>query len=377
MIFSFSTLFSMLVVNAVFVGILYLLINTRLINYRNINFFLLSTAVVLVKFLLPYEFPFTRSIAIGRGLPVIYDVFHTALFTFRGYSVDLFQIFVFFWISGSIFLSAKTINKYRYTMADLAVYKPPKDFPAISILQEINTSYRHSKTIRLLLTDRSVSPITFGIKSPTIIAPNMSFSAKEWYYILIHETAHYYSHHLYYKLLCEALRIIYFWNPLTKLLIHQINRILEISIDSKVTAQLTEMEKIEYSECLLKVARQKETSRNGPIYMAAFISGMPLSIKQRIHLIMESPKKTVKLSPKIIFSCFVMTALTVFSLFFVFEAYRIAPKNENGTYDILQDTTYFIINTDGTYDLYRNSEYVITVTEVWDELIPIYETPPN
>ena len=377
MIFSFSTLLSMLVVNAVFVGILYLLINTRLINYRNINFFLLSTAVVLVKFLLPYEFPFTRSIAISRGLPVIYDVFHTALFTFSGHSVDLFQIFVFFWISGSIFLSVKTINTYRYTMADLAVYKPPKDFPAISILQEINTSYRHSKTIRLLLTDRSVSPITFGIKSPTIIAPNMSFSAKEWYYILIHETAHYYSHHLYYKLLCEALRIIYFWNPLTKLLIHQINRILEISIDSKVTAQLTEMEKIEYSECLLKVARQKEASRNGPIYMATFISGMPLSIKQRIHLIMESPKKAVKLSPKIIFSCFVMTALTVFSLFFVFEAYRICPGNEQGTYNIRESTTYFVINTDGTYDLYRDSKYITTVTEVWDERIPIYETPPN
>ena len=377
MIFSFSTLLSMLVVNAVFVGILYLLINTRLNNYRNINFFLLSTAVVLVKFLLPYEFPFTRSIAISRGLPVIFDVFHTALFTFSGHSVDLFQIFVFFWISGSIFLSVKTINMYRYTMADLTVYKPPKDFPAISILQEINGSYRHSKTIRLLLTDRSVSPITFGIKSPTIIAPNMSFSAKEWYYILSHETAHYYSHHLYYKLLCEALRIIYFWNPLTKLLIHQINRILEISIDSKVTAQLTEMEKIEYSECLLKVARQKETSRNGPIYMATFISGMPLSIKQRIHLIMESPKKAVNLSPKIIFSCFVMTALTVFSLFFVFEAYRICPGNEQGTYNIRESTTYFVINTDGTYDLYRDSKYITTVTEVWDERIPIYETPPN
>lgn len=377
MIFSFSTLLSMLVVNAVFVGILYLLINTRLINYRNINFFLLSTAVVLVKFLVPYEFPFTRSIAISKGLPVIYDVFHTALFMFRGYSVNLFQIFVFFWISGSVFLSVKTINKYRHTMADLAVYKPPKDFPAISILQEINASYHHSKTIRLLLTDRSVSPVTFGIKSPTIIAPDMSFSDKEWYYILSHETAHYYSHHLYYKLLCEVLRIIYFWNPLTKLLIHQINRILEISIDSKVTAQLTEMEKIEYSECLLKVARQRESSRNGPVYMAPFISGMSLSIKQRVHLIMESPKKAGRLSPKIIFSCFVMTALTVFSLFFVFEAYRIAPKNKNGTYDMLQDTTYFIINADGTYDLYNNSKYEATVTEVWDERIPIYETPPN
>lgn len=262
-------------------------------------------------------------------------------------------------------------------MADLAAYKPPEDFPAISILREINASYRHPKTIRLLLTNRSVSPVTFGIKSPVIIIPNMSFSAKEWYYILSHETAHYYSHHLYYKLLCETLRIIYFWNPLTKLLIHQINRILEISIDSKITAQLTEAEKIEYSECLLKVARQRESSRNGPVYIATFISGMPLSIKQRIHLIMESPKKAGKLSPKIIFSCLVMIALLVFSLFFVFEAYRIRTGDEDGTYNIRQSTTYFIINADGTYDLYRDSEYVTTVTEIWDERIPIYETPPD
>lgn len=375
--FSFSTLLSMLVVNAAFVGILYLLINTRLINYRNINFFLVSTAVVLVKFMLPYEFPFTKSIAVSNGLPVIYDVFHTAVFTFRGYSVNLFQILGFFWILGSIFLSVKSINRYRHILWDLAAYKPPDNFPAAAILQEINASFHKPKTIRLFLTDRCVSPITFGIKSPVIIVPNMSFSKKEWRYILSHETAHYYSHHLYYKMLCEILRIIYFWNPLTKLLIHQINRILEISIDSKITAQLSEEEKIEYSECLLKVAKQRETSRNGLVYTAAFISGMPLSIRQRIHLIMESPEKGRKFSPGIIFSCLVMIALTVFSLFFVFEAYRIPTKYKSGLYNIQQSTTYFVINADGTYDFYSGSEYITTVTEVWDESIPIYKSLPD
>lgn len=377
MIFSFSTLFSMLVVNAVFVGILHILINTRFINYRNINFFLLSTAVVLVKFLLPYEFPFTKSIAIRKGLPVIFDVFHTALFTVRGYSIDLFRIFVFFWISGSIFLSVKAIKEYRKILENLAVYEPLEDFPAVSILQEVNTSYCHPERIKLFLTDRPVSPITFGLRSPTIIVPNMSFSDREWRYILSHETAHYYSHHLNYKLLCTVLRILYFWNPLTNLLIHQINRILEISIDSKITSGLTEREKIEYSECLLKVARQKETARSGPIYTAAFISGMPLSISQRIYLIMESPGKTRKLSFKVIAACCIMITLLIFSLFFVFEAYRIRTDDATGTYDLPQSTTYFIMNADGTYDLYFDSEYVTTVTEIWDDTIPIYKIPPD
>lgn len=371
MIFSFSTLLSTIIINAVFVGMLFILINTRLISYRNIHLFLLSTAVILVRFLLPFEFPFTLSIPVGRVLPSIYDIFNTTLFTHSDHSVNLFQILIILWFSGCAILSVKVIINYKNTARNLSAYEPPKDFVGTAVLKEVNEKYRQPKEIKLLLTNETISPIIFGIKEPTIIVPNINFSAKEWHYILTHETTHYYSHHLYYKLLCEILHIMYFWNPLTKLFIKQINRVLEISTNSKVVSSLTSMERIEYSECLLKMTKKKEASKAEPVYAATLIAGKPLSISQRIYLIVESPKRERNFSSHVVASFLILIALLIFSLFFVFEPYRIPAKYESGTYELQQDNTYMILNEDGTYDLYSNSEYIITVDEIFDDQIPV------
>lgn len=375
MIFSFSTLLSTIIINAVFVGMLFILINTRLISYRNIHLFLLSTAVILVRFLLPFEFPFTLSIPIGRVLPSIYDIFNTALFTHSGHSVNLFQILIVLWFSGCAILSVKVIINYRNTAKNLSAYEPPKDFVGTAVLKEVNEKYRHPKEIKLLLTNETISPIIFGIKEPTIIIPNINFSAKEWRYILTHETTHYYSHHLYYKLLCEILHIMYFWNPLTKLFIKQINRVLEISTDSKIVSSLTSMERIEYSECLLKMAKKKESSKAELVYAATLIAGKPLSISQRIYLIVESPKRKRNLSSHVVASSLILIALLIFSLFFVFEPYRICSENEQGSYQLQMDNMYFINNHDGSFDFYSEDNYIMTITEIWDDRIPVYENP--
>ena len=67
MSFTFSTLLSMIIINAVFVIALNQVVKTSVINYFNIDLFLLSSLVILLRFLLPFEFPFTVSVPVKCG----------------------------------------------------------------------------------------------------------------------------------------------------------------------------------------------------------------------------------------------------------------------------------------------------------------------
>lgn len=74
MSFTFSTLLSMIIINAVFVIALNQVVKTSVINYFNIDLFLLSSLVILLRFLLPFEFPFTVSVPVKWGLSYLYEI---------------------------------------------------------------------------------------------------------------------------------------------------------------------------------------------------------------------------------------------------------------------------------------------------------------
>ena len=271
MSFTFSTLLSMIIINAVFVIALNQVVKTSVINYFNIDLFLLSSLVILLRFLLPFEFPFTVSVPVKWGLSYLYDLFVMLEINILGHPINIFTIFMIAWyigilICGSrLFLQFATIRQ-RYRLREAA-----PDSDAYAILHKITSCHQKSKAVfRIYITPRNITPFIYGIFHPVIVLPDSVHSKEELFYILSHETAHYYNHHTLYKFLCSLLEVIYFWNPLVKIFVKEINRIIEISVDSKVIAPLEPLGRLDYSKSLTSMARTLAEQKITPAFTATY-----------------------------------------------------------------------------------------------------------
>lgn len=395
MSFTFSTLLSMIIINAVFVIALNQVVKTSVINYFNIDLFLLSSLVILLRFLLPFEFPFTVSVPVKWGLSYLYDFFVMLEIDVFGHAINIFTIFMIIWYIGilicstRLFLQFATIRK-RYQLQEAA-----PDSDASDILHQITSSHKKSKAVfKIYITPRNVTPFIYGIFHPVIVLPDSVQSKEELFYILSHETAHYYNHHTLYKFLCSLLDVIYFWNPLVKIFVKEINRIIEISVDSKVIAPLEPLGRLDYSKSLTSMARTIATKKTTPAFTATYNpsekntsksdkskkSKAPKktsSLSQRIQMIIASPDKIKTLAPNGFVSSLLLITALVISLVFVFEPYRVRESDAQNTFNSSNRGLFYIINDDGSYSLYLDDRCLTTENEISDSKIPIYDSWPN
>ena len=312
-----------------------------------------------------------------------------------GHPINIFTIFMIAWyigilICGSrLFLQFATIRQ-RYRLREAA-----PDSDAYAILRKITSCHQKSKAVfRIYITPRNITPFIYGIFHPVIVLPDSVHSKEELFYILSHETAHYYNHHTLYKFLCSLLEVIYFWNPLVKIFVKEINRIIEISVDSKVIAPLEPLGRLDYSKSLTSMARTLAEKKTTPAFTATYSSTKtdvsmlnkssktqsskkPSSLSQRIQMIIGSPDKIKTLAPNGLVSSLLLIGALMISLVFVFEPYRVRELDTQSTFDSDNRELYYIINAEGTYDLYFDGTYYKTESEISDFDLPVYNSFPN
>ena len=395
MSFTFSTLLSMIIINAVFVIALNQVANTSVINYFNIDLFLLSSLVILLRFLLPFEFPFAVSVPIKWGLSYLYDLFVMLEINVLGHPINIFTIFMIAWYIGILICGSRLFLQFATIRQRYRLREATPDSDAYAILHKITSSHQKSRTVfRIYITPRNITPFIYGIFHPVIILPDSVHSKEELFYILSHETAHYYNHHTLYKFLCSLLEVIYFWNPLVKIFTKEINRIIEISVDSKVIAPLEPLGRLDYSKSLTSMARTIAEKKTTPAFTATYCSTKaadsqlnkspktksskkPSSLSQRIQMIVGSPDKIKTLSPNGLVSSLLLIGALIISLVFVFEPYRIPDKYKEGTFNSTNRDLFYVINENGTYDLYFDGKYYITESEISDSQLPVYSSFPQ
>ena len=394
MSFTFSTLLSMIIINAVFVIALNQVAKTSVINYFNIDLFLLSSLVILLRFLLPFEFPFAVSVPVKWGLSYLYDLFVMLEINVLGHPINIFTIFMIAWYIGILICGSRLFLQFATIRQRYRLREATPDSDAYAILHKITSSHQKSRTVfRIYITPRNITPFIYGIFHPVIILPDSVHSKAELFYILSHETAHYYNHHTLYKFLCSLLEVIYFWNPLVKIFTKEINRIIEISVNSKVIAPLEPLGRLDYSKSLTSMARTIAEKKTTPAFTATYSSTKapdsqlnkspktksskkPSSLSQRIQMIIGSPDKIKTLAPNGLVSSLLLIGALIISLVFVFEPYRVRESDAENTFNSSNRGLYYIANDDGTYDLYFDDEYYKTETKILDPKLPIFDSYP-
>ena len=160
---------------------------------------------------------------------------------------------------------------------------------------------------KLLVSDRIVTPLVFGIVNPKIILPAFltADGSGRLKFVLAHEAVHVRRGDNLWKIVMMVAVCIHWFNPLVWIMYVLFTRDMELSCDEKVLSRFGEGAKREYARALVGLAEKQ--------YRASlFAQGFGKSaIKERIEAIMKF-KKATALSA----ACAVLllgTAITVFA----------------------------------------------------------------
>lgn len=218
------------------------------------------------------------------------------------------------------------------------------------------------------------SPCISGIRNPVILLPEqMSFTAKELDYVILHELMHVKKKDTLLIPAIELFSCFYWWNPLLPLFKKQMLKIIELRVDNELLEHFDYVQRLEYAECLIKVKKEQK-KRKKEFLLAPHLVNVNQSVfEQRFQRILGFENR--KASNKVLTAGILL--LSLFSMLFIIEPFSIDPVTERTTFSIERDKSNYIIKgSDGVYSLYIHGKFKGTIHDIKNfpdiEKLPIY-----
>lgn len=228
-------------------------------------FFSLSWLIVLCRLILPLSVvvPAERLSRLG------------AFYEYMGKLS--FSWYMWIWAAGACITATVFVVRYIICGRFLREALPIQNVPDID--EEIFTFMG----IRVYVSDRISSPITFGIFRQKVLLPAyyMRLSREQLKYILIHEKIHINYHDNLNKFLVLLALCIHWFNPFAWLMYLCYNRDIELACDEKVIRQVGESGREDYANVLISLASREVIGER----MYSGFAGS--AIKERIVMIMK------------------------------------------------------------------------------------------
>ncbi len=191
---------------------------------------------------------------------------------------------------------------------------------------------RRLERVRFRISDRTASPVTYGIFCQAIVFPKGLYQSteKEVTFWLRHELVHIRNHDNLKKVIAHGVLCLHWFNPMVWLLYLLLNRDMELLCDEMVVRERREIRK-DYALALLSVAQQKNMG---------FQTGLGFgknAVTERITAVMKCKRRTA--GGTLGAAAAVMAALTVFGSHYVSYA---ADGEIAANYDAVKAAEYTV-----------------------------------
>lgn len=348
--------------------------NSFLIHFSIVPLALL-TVVGIFRLFCSVELSATVVLPSEIILPAVIDFFTMPLFTaFDGVvAIHIYDVLLAVWAVGSIYNLQKYICQSIQLNNSVDVVHGTQDMRIISCMDEIIAKSRENMKVKIIQSKEISIPMVTGFFKPTIYLPDIQFLDYELKNILLHEWTHFLHKDTWIKLSMYLISSVFWWNPFVHLLKRELNHVLEIRCDLRITSQMNVKDRIRYLESILKViksADKKNFQHTIPVNSTALVStSKTKKIEQRFRLVLEyDPKKKQH-----IFSIFLFCGLILLSLFASYKFMiqpRYFPTVEAGyeeTFIITPENSFLTLNGDGTYSLYTDGQYKCNINKINEE----------
>ncbi|MDO4729397.1 MAG: M56 family metallopeptidase [Bacteroidota bacterium] len=345
----------------------------KILTYKKGLPLFIGLMIIIFKVLLPIEFHFTQTIASGKILPIIH-----LISKFNIYGISLVNALMMLWAFSSFLLLIRLYNNHKSSVSIFSAIKMTKNENTLTILYKKCIEKGIKKTPKVIQFDIKSSPFIIGYFNPTIVLPE-GLNKEELNYALSHELEHYKNHHLEIKLILEVLTTIFWWYPIIWILKKRILHSLELQVDSYLTSDFNEKEKINYAEIILDIAKRRCVMPKSALAFS-FVNNSIDDMQNRISEIVDAGNITInkRISKLSILTMILSIIFFVYPLFYTYEAYYYNPENTEGTFIVNNNDTYLIQNNN-SFDIYINGKYSLTVKEIPQKFshFPIYEQMNN
>lgn len=204
-------------------------------------------------------------------------------------------------------------------------------------------------------------PYVAGIFWPVIYLPDIELTDNDLRFILRHEIQHILSHDGLKKLLFSAIEALFWWNPLAHITMSEIDAILELQCDAKITAGSDDKAVYEYMSTLLSVMKQISSANEQNDACAVHFAGELPVIKQRFEVMLNRDKRRTKAAGKCL--CGIFVAVFLMSYMVILQPRFEPPASDLGGAIDINPSNSSIQYEDGAFYLYVNGVKLETLDE--------------
>lgn len=356
--YSFSTVLMTILTSNLLIAVIVLCFRNRKImlsiGYKLVAVFLILT---VLRFLFPFEVPFSRNIYFPRWLSFVVAFLRYPFLSFGIIRISIWTLFGCVWLGRTLYFFRRHYRRKELFRHYVVRYgqKLNEQEPYMTMMAEICGKRRNP--LWVVSAPYYGAPMQYGTLWPYIAIPStMDFSEEEIYYILRHETAHYYRRDALLKDAVGFLRAIYWWNPLCSHLESKTDILLEMRVDEKLI-QGDEAAREAYCRTLDRINEEIRGKESMPGSDAAIsvanVKSEDLEYRQSM---MRREKK--KKGPLFYFLAVSVLAVYICSYCFTFEAYIVMPWHGIESEADQDEHLYAIPREDGTYDIYWDDRFV-------------------
>lgn len=330
------------------------------ILYEEMKFIFLVLALILIRMLLPVNFPFTVTIISYRIMPAVIGV----LYRYIGNTgIDVKGVLIAIWLIGSTLKFGSLIYRQKryydllrpFEVIDMAQY------PLLTeALEECGASF-----FRVCIIPDNIEPAIVGLLHPILILPEYEFTKKELSYICRHEAEHYRHHDLWLKLILELVGCVQWFNPLMYIMQEELVLAFEVANDRMILEESDELERVEYAEFLTRLARRPRRQLKND-YGLSFVRGEKKQIKTRVEFLLSNHYREPGRKGTTVMQYVMIVGLLMCSLFLVPEA-NMPCAEEDMCLEIPEDTSYFLETEEG-YQLFIDGKFIVLTDTIPEEL---------
>ena len=354
--FSFETVYTtILTTNILILFVASVLNNLKIIAHSGYKIALSGIILIILRFAFPLEFFFTQNLP----LPKFFSFFISKILHPYWGTVCIWHILMVIWGIGIAYNLLCYIREYINLMHFIHSHS-----------DNVTDTERYQKAIRQIDACKNrqnffvyestdiCSPMICGIFQPRVLLPkHLSLSDTDLELILRHEISHYYHKDLLLKMSTELICIIYWWNPICRILRRQINIILELRIDHELSVSSAE-QKLAYYSCLLDTAKQAVNETLCSPHIIYFCRNSRSILYHRVEIGLHASHHQYT-GIKIMITTLLATTYVV-SYLFILEPFYISPQYEKSTAGTMSPEFFYIVNDTGTYDIYYQGKHIET-----------------
>lgn len=290
--------------------------HTKFLVMYDISLLLFMPALALLRIILPLDISRSHVITSSVVLPAMQNFLRTHAYLRAG--------ILTIWGMGAEAVLMRDFLMLRRAYRECAAYIVVEDERVRQIAEKVHANGR------VLVSPDVPIPFVAGLFRHTIYIPEQvvrEVPDETIELLLLHEMQHISSRDAFIKLLAGIMSAFFWWNPITYKLQEDIDAVLEMRCDAKVTEKMDMDGRERYAQMLLAMAKRVVPSKNVALPLNNFVAFRASNVfKQRFELLVDGLKKDRRRAGIGIKCCLLL--LFIFSYMLVLQPISYPPSEE-------------------------------------------------